>query len=68
MTETSLEELRARALDGDRGALSALCAALGARLFPLALRVLGDPRDAEDATQDILVKIVTHLAQFEGRS
>jgi RNA polymerase sigma factor (sigma-70 family) len=68
MTDASLEDLRVRALDGDRAALSSLCAALGARLFPLALRVLGDIRDAEDATQDILVKIVTHLAQFEGRS
>ena len=68
MTEPSLEDLRVRALDGDRAALSSLCAALGARLFPLALRVLGDIRDAEDATQEIVVKIVTHLAQFEGRS
>ena len=68
MTDPSLEDLRVRALDGDRAALSSLCAALGARLFPLALRVLGDIRDAEDATQEILVKIVTHLAQFEGRS
>jgi len=37
MTEPSLEDLRVRALDGDRAALASLCAALGARLFPLAL-------------------------------
>lgn len=30
--------------------------------------MLGNPRDAEDAAQDILVKVATHLGSFEGRS
>lgn len=37
-------------------------------VFRLALRILMDPSDAEDATQEILVTVVTHLGEFEGRS
>lgn len=65
---SALETLAERALGGDRGALGELCRALETPLFRLAFRILGDVRDAEDATQEILVKVVTHLAQFEGKS
>jgi RNA polymerase sigma factor (sigma-70 family) len=56
------------ALAGDRAALESLCRELQGPLFRLALRVLGDATLASDATQEILVKIVTHLSQFRGES
>ncbi|WP_394823678.1 RNA polymerase sigma factor [Pendulispora albinea] len=62
----SLEELAARGLAGDRAAVEALCAALQGPMYRLAQRMLGNPQDAEDCTQEILVQIVTHLAQFRG--
>jgi RNA polymerase sigma factor (sigma-70 family) len=37
-------------------------------IYNLALRVLAHPQDAEDATQEILIKAVTRLSSFEGRS
>jgi RNA polymerase sigma factor (sigma-70 family) len=60
--------LAARAVTGDGRALSELCRALEGPVFRLCLRMLGDPTDAEDAAQDILVKVVTNLSQFQGQS
>ena len=68
MNATELEQLRERAVSGDATALEALCQAVEGPVFRLCLRMLGSVSDAEDAAQDILVKVVTHLSQFEGRS
>ena len=67
-TASVLDELRLRAVAGDAAALNALCRELAAPVFRLCLRMLGHTGDAEDAAQDILVKVVTHLSQFDGRS
>jgi RNA polymerase sigma factor (sigma-70 family) len=56
------------ALAGDARSLEVLLIALKDPLFRLALRTLGNFADAEDATQEILVKIMTALASFERRS
>jgi RNA polymerase sigma factor (sigma-70 family) len=67
-THPSLDELARRAADGDREALSALVRDLQHPMYRLALRFLGDPDDAQDACQEILIRIVTRLRTFEGRS
>jgi RNA polymerase sigma factor (sigma-70 family) len=66
--QDTLETLGTRAMAGDSGALSVLVEALHAPVFRLALRMLVHVADAEDATQEILVKVVTHLGEFGGRS
>ncbi|NJS16779.1 MAG: hypothetical protein HC787_07735 [Nostocaceae cyanobacterium CSU_2_110] len=38
------------------------------KLFRLAKRLLVSVEEAEDATQEILVLVVTHLNQFEARA
>ncbi len=38
------------------------------QIYNLSLRFLWDPQEAEDATQEILVKIMLHLNQFEYRA
>ena len=63
-----VEDLARRAADGDREALSALVRRLQDPMYRLALRFVGHPHDAQDATQEILIRIVTHLSSFEGRS
>jgi RNA polymerase sigma factor (sigma-70 family) len=63
-----LEGLARAAVDGDGAALATLCRELEAPVFRVCLRMLGDVRDAEDAAQDVLVKVVTNLSGFEGRS
>lgn len=56
------------AIDGDREALDRLIRALQSNLYGIALRMLCNREDAEDATQEILVRIVTRLSQFDFRS
>ena len=63
-----LETLASRAVEGDRSALDDLVAGLQGRVYNLALRMLWHPEDAEDATQEILIKIVVNLASFRGES
>src|SRR5438128_6813156 len=57
-----------RARSGDRKALEELVGRHQAWIYNIALRMLYHPQDAEDATQEILVKAVTALSSFEGRS
>ena len=65
---TNLEELARRALAGERAAVASLVRALQGDVYGLALRMLWHREDAEDATQEILVRIVTRLSQYDFRS
>jgi RNA polymerase sigma factor (sigma-70 family) len=64
--EDQLLVVRARA--GGRTALEALVRRHQAWIYNIAVRMLGHPQDAEDATQEILIKTLTRLSSFEGRS
>jgi RNA polymerase sigma factor (sigma-70 family) len=64
----SLEDLAARAVQGDPRAVEDLVRATRDDVYNLAMRMLGHPADAEDATQEILVKVVTRLGSFRGES
>ncbi len=59
-------EQRRLAINGDLTALNALVRAIEPGVYNLALRMLGQRDDALDATQDILVRVVAHLASFRG--
>jgi len=63
-----LENDARRAIDGDREALDRLVGALQSDIYAVAVRMLCHREDAEDATQEILVRIVTRLSQFDFRS
>jgi RNA polymerase sigma factor (sigma-70 family) len=63
-----LEELARQAVAGDRTALESLVTGLQGDVYGLAIRMLWNREDAEDATQEILVRVVTRLAQFDFRS
>lgn len=52
------------AIAGDKKALEALLLSVQDIVFNLSLRMLGSLPDAEDATQDILVRIMTNLSSF----
>lgn len=66
--EPSLENLVNRAVAGDRDAVAGLVRAIQDKVYALALRMLWRREEAEDATQEILVRVVTRLGQFVGRS
>jgi RNA polymerase sigma factor (sigma-70 family) len=60
--------LLARAQGGELLALETLLISIQPAVFNLALRMLGNREDAQDATQEILLKITTHLSSFRGDS
>src|SRR5438552_14981036 len=60
--------LVARAQSGHRDALEALIQRHQAWIYNIAVRMLYHPQDAEDATQEVLIKALTRLSSFEGRS
>lgn len=68
MSEPDWDVLVAGALAGELAALEGLVRGLQDRIYALALRFLWSPQDAEDATQEILIRIITRLDRFEGRS
>ena len=69
MTEPeSDEDLVGKYLAGDERAFSVLVERHQTRVFNVALRVLGDPEDARDATQDAFVSMLRKLSQFRGES
>ena len=62
------KQLIEAALGGDRQALEDLLVGVQDMVFNLSLRMLGTVPDAEDAAQEILVKVMTRLASFRGES
>ena len=62
------EELVARARAGDDLALEDLLRAVKDDVYGLAVRMLGLPEDAKDATQEILFKVARNLPKFRGES
>jgi RNA polymerase sigma-70 factor, ECF subfamily len=58
----------ARARSGDTGAFEELLAEARPRALVVAMKVLHDPDDAEDAVQEAFLKAWRNLARFEGRS
>ncbi len=63
-SEISVEALR----KGDRGEFARLVDAYSGPLYRLALNMLGNPSDAEDALQNTFLKVFQHVDTFEGRS
>ncbi|MEV0294639.1 RNA polymerase sigma factor [Nocardia sp. NPDC050710] len=61
-------DLVARAVDGDRAALAEVIALLQDPLYRLALRMTGRPADAEDAVQEIMIRVLTRLATWRGEA
>ncbi|MFC1592341.1 RNA polymerase sigma factor, partial [Thermodesulfobacteriota bacterium] len=66
--EQTQEMLVDQARDGDKQALEALVRAIQDQVYGLAIRMLFHPADAEDATQEILIKVITNLGGFRRES
>jgi RNA polymerase sigma factor (sigma-70 family) len=60
--------LASRVRAGDHDALEQLLGRHQPWLLHIAQRMLWNRADAEDAVQEILIKAITHLGGFEGRS
>lgn len=68
MIKKDSNNLVSKALEGDGDALDYLLSKVQDLIFNLSLRMLGTVADAEDATQDIFVKIMTNLNSFRDES
>jgi RNA polymerase sigma factor (sigma-70 family) len=66
--EATLRALVRQAVEGDAGAIETLVRRVQDDVHGLAVRMLWCPDDAADATQEILMKVVTRLASFRGES
>jgi len=66
--KTTIEDLVKQVKEGNKNALEALIRSIQDFVYGLAIRMLYYPADAEDATQEILVKIITRLDSFRHES
>ena len=60
----SIDALKA----GDREAFATMVATYSPSLYRLALRMLGDPDEAEDVLQETFINAYKGMSRFEGRS
>lgn len=67
-TNEEMQVLVNKATAGDEQAIERLIEEVQDLVFNLSLRMLGTFPDAQDATQDILLKMITHLTRFRGDS
>src|SRR5262245_21950683 len=57
-----------QAKNGDRAALEKLVLRHQAWIYNIAVRMVFDPHDAEEVTQEVLIKVITKLSTFQGES
>ena len=55
-------------LAGNKKSIEKLIKSIEGLIYNLALRFLWTKEDAEDATQEILLKVITNLSKFQGKS
>jgi RNA polymerase sigma factor (sigma-70 family) len=65
---TKEQTLIEQAVSGEKEALETLMLSVQDMVFNLSLRMLGTIHDAEDATQEIMIKMITHLSEFRKES
>lgn len=64
--ETTENEIIRKALDGDKDALTNLISRHQAWIYNIAFRMVMVAEDAEDVTQEILIKIITKLSSYDS--
>ena len=68
MDQEQVNRLALEALKGDKVSLEKLILEIQGYVYNLAVRFYWDTPNAQDATQEILIKIITNLSKFEGKS
>jgi RNA polymerase sigma factor (sigma-70 family) len=64
----TLNDLVRDAQNGSSAALEGVVEGVQDLIHHLAMRILVNPQDAQDATQEILILVVTQLSTFQGES
>lgn len=68
METDNLKILVQKANSGDKQSLEELLLHIKDYIYNLSLKMLLYPEDAKDATQEILIKVITHLSTFNFKS
>lgn len=68
LDESTDSDLIEKAKGGDRTALEKLVLRHQAWIYNIALRMVFNPEDAEEVTQEVLIKAITRLSTFQGES
>ena len=66
MRDSNEQALLERLQAGDERAIAELADTYGARIYQLAFRYLRNKEDAEEVTQDVLLKVYRKIAAFRG--
>ena len=66
--DKSDDELIDSALNGSMAALEALIYRHQHFIYNIALKMMGNVQDAQDITQEVLIKVITKLSQFKKES
>lgn len=61
-------QLIAKSLEGNKAALTKLIKRHQDYIFNISLRLFLDTDDAMDATQEVLIKVITNLKTYQGKS
>ncbi len=64
-SQPSERELLQRAQSGDHRAFASIVQAYQRPVYNLCYRMLGDPAEAEDATQETFIRAYTHLDRYD---
>lgn len=67
-TTHSDPELVTLAIDGNQDAMNTLLERHYDRIHAVCRRIAGSTRDADDATQEALIRVVRYIDRFDGRS
>lgn len=68
MGDSKVNDLIKSAISGDRSAMEAVVRSIQDKVYGLCLRMLWQQEDAKESCQEILIKVVTHLSQFNFQS
>ena len=63
-----LESYVKEAISGNKKALEELIKVIQDDIYYLSLRMLANPEDAKDATQEIVIRVITKLSMFQFQS
>lgn len=68
MISIELNQHIRQATQGNKASLQLVVSEVQNDVYALALRMLVNPEDAQDATQEILIRLITKLSRFEFKS
>ncbi len=68
MDEINVDDLIKNAVNGDKLATEAIIRSIQDKVYSLCLRMLWQQEDSQEACQEILIKVITHLSQFNFKS